>query len=196
MEEKRPGQYFPVFEDERGLYLFNSRDLALFPFVPDLVNCGVASLKIEGRMKNVHYLAAVLSVYRAILDGKAMPEEVVYKMLGRVSNRGYTFGFMKGRITADDYEINTHEYQSTSTMVVCTTEQMRGEQRICKVKNTIQAGEQVELLTPDGILNYTLPNPLITVEGNSIDHANNQDVIMLGNDLPPYAVLRRVIGAK
>ncbi|MCE5198105.1 MAG: U32 family peptidase C-terminal domain-containing protein [Armatimonadota bacterium] len=192
MEEKRPGQHFPVFEDERGLYLFNSRDLALFPFVPDLVNCGVASLKIEGRMKNVHYLAAVLSVYRAVLDGKAMPEEIAYKMLGRVSNRGYTFGFMKGRITPDDYETSTHKYQSTSVMVASTTEQMHGEQRVCRVKNTIQAGEQLELLTPNGVSSYTLPNPLVSLEGESIDHANNQDVILLNNDLPPYAVLRRV----
>jgi putative protease len=193
MEEKRPGQHFPVFEDERGLYFFNSRDLALFPFVLELVNCGVASLKIEGRMKNVHYLAAVLSVYRAVLDGKAIPKEAAYKMLGRVSNRGYSFGFMKGQITADDYETSTHRYQSTSVMVASTTEQMHGDQRVCKVKNTIQAGEQLELLTPNGISRYTLPSPLVSVEGESIDHANNQDVIVLKNDLPPYAILRRVI---
>ena len=193
MEEKRPGQHFPVFEDERGLYLFNSRDLALFPFVPELVNSGVASLKIEGRMKNVHYLAAVLSVYRAVLDGKAMPAEIAYKLLGRVSSRGYSFGFMKGRITANDYETSTHRYQSTSVMVASTTEQMCGDQRVCKVKNTIQAGEQLELLTPNGISSYTLPNPLVSVEGESIDLANNQDVIVL--DLPPYAVLRRVTDA-
>jgi len=192
MEEKRPGQHFPVFEDERGLYFFNSRDLALFPFVPELVNYGVASLKIEGRMKNVHYLAAVLSVYRAVLDGKPMPEEVAYEMLGRVSNRGYTFGFMKGQITPEDYETSTHKYQATSVMVANTTETMHGDKRVCKVKNTVQAGEQLEVLTPHGISSYTLPNPLVSVEGESIDHANNQDIIALGDHLPPYAVLRRI----
>ena len=196
MEEKRPGQHFPVFEDERGLYLFNSRDLALFQYVPELVDCGVASLKIEGRMKNVHYLAAVLSVYRAVLDGQPMPEETAYKLLGRVSNRGYTAGFMKGKITADDYETSTHRYQATSVMVASTTEQTSGDQRVCKVKNTIQASEQLELLTPLGVSTYTLPNPLVTVEGESIDHANNQDAIVPPDDLPPFAVLRRVTEAE
>ncbi|MCE5324411.1 U32 family peptidase [bacterium] len=192
MEEKRPGQYFPVFEDNRGLYLFNSRDLALFPFVQDLVGCGVASLKIEGRMKNVHYLAAVLSVYRAILNGKSVPEDTVYEQLGRVSNRGYTFGFMKGRITPEDYETATHKYQSTSVMVASTTDRVHDGMRVCRVKNTLKAGEQLELLTPDGISDYSLPVPLITIEGESVDHANNQDTILLDNALPPYAVLRRV----
>lgn len=196
MEEKRPGQYFPVFEDKRGLYLFNSRDLALFSFVPELVNCGVASLKIEGRMKNVHYLAAVLSVYRAVLDGKSMSEETVYELLGRVSNRGYSLGFMKGGITPDDYEISTHKYRSTSVMVASSTNQIRENQRVCKVKNTVQAGERLELLTPDGVSGYTLPNPLISLDGEHLDHANNQDTILLDNDLPPYAVLRRIIDAE
>lgn len=195
MEEKRPGQYFPVFEDNRGLYLFNSRDLALFPFVPDLVRCGVASLKIEGRMKNVHYLAAVLSVYRAVLDGRDMPQETAYKLLGRVSNRGYSFGFMKGEITPYDYETGTHKYQSTSVMVAGTTDQIHNGQRICEVKNTIYAGEKLELLTPDGVSDYTLPNPLTTIDGNSVDHANNQDTIVLKDDLLPYTVLRRVADA-
>lgn len=195
MEEKRPGEYLPVFEDDRGLYLFNSRDLALFPFVPDLVSCGVASLKIEGRMKNVHYLAAVLSVYRAVLDGKDIPAEAVYKMLGRVSNRGYSFGFMKGRITPDDYETSMCKYISTSVMVASTTERIHEGRRVCAVKNTIKAGEQLELLTPNGISTYTLPNPLITIDGESVDHANNQDIVVLDGDLPPYAVLRRVTDA-
>ena len=73
MEEKRPGVHFPVFEDERGLYLFNSKDLALFRYVPELVAAGVTSLKLEGRMKNAHYIAAVVSLYRRILDGEVVP---------------------------------------------------------------------------------------------------------------------------
>jgi hypothetical protein len=141
----------------------------------------------------VHYLAAVLSVYRAALDGKPMSDEDAYKMLGRVSNRGYSFGFMKGKITPDDYETSTHEYKATSVMVASTTEQMHGNKRICKVKNTIQAGEKLEMLTPDGVSDYTLPTPLVSLDDESLDHANNQDVIVLDNNVPPYAVLRRVM---
>lgn len=192
LEEKRPGEFFPVFEDERGLYLFNSRDLALFPFVPDLTRMGVASLKIEGRMKNVHYLAAVLSVYRATLDSKPMPEDEVWRQLGRVSNRGYSYGFMKGEITPEDYEISTHRYRTTSVMVATTTEETRGDHRVCEVKNTFEAGETLELLTTEGVTPFVAPNPILSLDGQPMDHANNQDTILLDADLPPYAVLRRV----
>lgn len=193
VEEKRPGQHFPVFEDDRGLYLFNSRDLALFEYVSELVSMGVASLKIEGRMKNIHYLAAVLSVYRAVLDGRPLPADEAWRMLGRVSNRGYSYGFMKGHVTPDDYQVETHRYQSTSVMVASTTDQMHSSQRVCRVKNTLYAGEELEILTPDGLFTYEVPNPIITTEGEAVGHANNQDTVLLGDNLPPYAVLRRVV---
>ena len=193
VEEKRPGEYIPVMEDDRGLYLFNTKDLALFPFVPDLVDAGVASLKIEGRMKNVHYLASVLSVYRRILDGKPISEEEVWKLLGRVDNRGYSFGFMKGTTSQDDYEVDTCRYKSTSTWVLSTTEQVTGELRVCNVKQRIYAGETFEMLTPDGeISTYTMPAPILRTDGEQVDHANNQDKIFLSKDMPPYTILRRV----
>lgn len=192
MEEKRPGEYLPIFEDEHGLYLFNSRDLALFSYVPELAKMGVASLKIEGRMKNVHYLATVLSVYRAVLDGNPVPEEQVWEMLGRVNNRGFSHGFMKGKITGEDYTWETDKYRSTSVMVAQTTDQTHDGYRVCKVNNTIHAGEQLELLTPDGVQPYNLPKPILTLEGEQVDHANNQDTVLLDGNLPEWGVLRRV----
>ena len=193
MEEKRPNQYFPVFEDERGLYLFNSRDLALFSYVSRLAKAGVASLKIEGRMKNVHYSAAVLSVYRAILDGEDISEEEAWRLLSRVSNHGYTHGFMKGEITPEDYSIDTHALSSTSVMVASLDEEMLKGHRVCHVKNTIYAGETLELLTPSGIEPYTLPEFLLGPEGESMTLANNQDTVLLDAALPPYSVLRRIL---
>lgn len=192
VEEKRPGQYFPVLEDERGLYFFNSRDLALFEYMTELEQMGVASFKIEGRMKNTHYIAAVLQVYRAVLDGREIPKQEVWDLLGRVSNRGYSHGFMKGQITPDDYEIDTHRYQSTSTMLASTTEETDGSFRICSVKNTVQAAEKLELLTPDGITSYTMPDPILTIDGSGIGHANNQDTILLPKEIPAFSILRRV----
>ena len=194
MEEKRPGEYLPVFEDTRGFYLLNSKDLALFPFVNDLVSAGVASLKIEGRMKNIHYLAAVLSIYRSILDGKTMCEDEVWRLLGRVSNRGYSYGFMKGEISADDYEVQTDKYKFTSEFMASTTELTQGNYRICEIKNTIHAGEQLELLTPNGdVSTFTIPNPILTIDSDSVSSANNQDTVLLDKNLPAYAILRRVI---
>lgn len=193
VEEKRPGRYLPVFEDERGSYLFNSRDLAQFPFVPDLAKAGVASLKLEGRMKNVHYIAAVLSIYRKILDGESIPEDEIWRMLRRVSNRGYSQGFMKGQITPDDYAINSHRCEFTSVMVAITTEEVRDGRRVCSVKNTVYPGEKLEVLTPTGVSELTVPDPIIKVDGEGVLQANNQDTILMDGKLPAYSVIRRVI---
>ncbi|KKK69770.1 hypothetical protein LCGC14_2930700, partial [marine sediment metagenome] len=100
VEEKRPGEYMPVYEDDRGLYLFNSKELALFGFVPALTEAGVRSFKIEGRMKSIHYIATVVSFYRKVIDGKVFSWEEGLEMLSRIPNRGYSQGFMKGAIEA------------------------------------------------------------------------------------------------
>lgn len=80
VEEKRPGQYFPVLEDERGTYIFNSKDMCLLPYLPDVIASGVDSLKIEGRMKSVHYAASVVKAYREAIDSYfAAPEQFEVK---------------------------------------------------------------------------------------------------------------------
>lgn len=193
VEEKRPGEYLPVMEDERGLYLFNSKDLALFNYVPALLKAGVASLKIEGRMKNAHYLASVLPVYRAILDGHPMDEDEAWMRVSRVDNRGFSYGFMKGQISSGDYELDECKYISTSVWIASSTDETINGQRICRVKNTFKAGETLEMLTPDGkIGTYTFPQVIETVDGRSVDHANNQDVILLSDNISVYTIFRRV----
>lgn len=193
VEEKRPGEYLPVFEDARGLYLFNNRDLALFEFVPQLVSSGVASLKVEGRMKNAHYLASVLPVYRAILDNRPMSESETWTRLGRVDNRGYSYGFMKGFIEPSDYETESAKYRSTSVWVASTTEETSEGLRVCRVKNTMEAGEVLELLTPDGrISQFKVPERIPRMVGDLVDRVQNQDVVLLDGDLPAYSILRRV----
>lgn len=193
VEEKRPGEYLPVMEDERGLYLFNCRDLALFNYLPELIKTGISSFKIEGRMKNAHYLASVLPVYRAILDGHPMEEKEAWMRISRVDNRGFSYGFMKGDISSADYELDDCKYVSTSVWMASSTEDVSDGKRVCRVKNTIRAGESLEMLTPDGrITVYTLPPVIETVDGRMVDHANNQDVILLSDDIPAYAIFRRV----
>ncbi|HEX2950542.1 MAG TPA: U32 family peptidase C-terminal domain-containing protein [Armatimonadota bacterium] len=193
MEEKRPGEFFPVFEDQRGLYLFNSKDLALFRYVPELVNCGVTSLKLEGRMKNSHYIAAVTSLYRRILAGETVPEEEIWTLLSRVSNRGYSEGFMKGTITPEDYQTDFGSYFASSVFIANTTEHCRHGQRVCDVKNSLNAGETLEMLTPDGrATNYTMPSPLLTAEGEELQVAQNHHKILLDASLPAYTIFRRV----
>ena len=122
MEETRPGEYMPVFEDERGLYLFNSKDLALFEFIPALMEAGVDAIKIEGRMKTIHYIATVVSFYRQVLDGKRFYLDEGLRLLGRIPNRGFSTGFMKGSVRPDDYDFDLSDSVSDTILVGNVTE--------------------------------------------------------------------------
>ena len=196
MEEKRPGEYFPVFEDERGLYLFNSKDLALFRYLPALQQAGITSFKIEGRMKNAHYLAAVVSLYRRLLDGEVIAEQDVWRLLGRVSNRGYSEGFMKGSIDAGDYQISYGSYFADSVVIAHATEEMIDNARVCEIKNSLYAGETLEMLTPDGqVRAYTMPAPLHSTDNEALSVAQNHQRILL-KEIPPFTIFRRPTDAR
>jgi U32 family peptidase len=195
MEEKRPGQYFPVFEDDRGLYLFHSKDLALHEFLPALAHAGVKSFKIEGRMKSIHYIASTIAFYRHVMDGRIFSHEEASALLGKIRNRGYSTGFMKGTITSDDYSIERGGSQGTATFAgnVCECDTRTGR-CIVEVRNKIQPGDVLEVLTPDGTLStLTLPTPLINQQGEAIDVANNSQFVRLDTPLPEYTILRRLM---
>ncbi len=194
VEEQRPGEFFPVFEDERGCYIMNSKDIALYRFIPQLVDIGVSSFKIEGRMKSLHYVASILSLYRRIMDGHNLSAEEILRNLSRVSNREYTEGFIKGRIEPDDYRRDVGGYMYTSLFMLNTLPETVGSMRKCAVKGTIRGGETLELLTPDGLVKpYQLPDRFITDDGAELDVAQNCHIIMLPeNGLPDYSILRRI----
>ena len=203
MEETRDGEFYPVFEDNRGLYLFNSKDLALFPFVPDLIKSGVESFKIEGRMKTIHYIASVVSLYRKVIDGENISVEEGFKLLSRVSNRGYSYGFMKGGITIDDYSQGENKNSSTSIFVA---NQIKKENSsislsndsavqngtIFRVRNKIHGGDVLESLSPDGhIKEITVPNEILKIDGTTTNIVQNEDQIILPYKLSDYSILRR-----
>lgn len=193
VEETRPGEFMPVFEDDRGLYLFNSKELALFEFVPALKAADVNSIKIEGRMKSIHYVAATTSFYRQILDGKEFTDEQAFGLLNRVPNRGYSAGFMKGGIEAGDYQIHKSLSQGNSTFVGNITEEVIKGQSVLEVRNKIHANDRLEVLSPDGSLSFiTLPETLLAKDGRYLDFANNSQFILLEQDLKPYTILRRI----
>ncbi|RZB36508.1 MAG: putative protease [Desulfobacteraceae bacterium Eth-SRB2] len=193
VEETRPGQYMPVFEDERGLYLFNSKELALFEFVPALKQAGVDSIKIEGRMKSIHYIATVVSFYRQVLDGKEFSWEQGLEILNRVPNRGYSIGFMKGEIDSTDYQREKSRSQSISVFVGNVLEEKAQGKCVLEIRNKIHAGEALEVLSPDGSLStITLPSPLITTDNQHVEFANNSQFVLLEQDLKAYTILRRV----
>jgi putative protease len=192
VEEQRPDKYFPVFEDDRGQYIFNCKDLALFDFVQPLALAGVASFKIEGRMKSVHYIASVVSLYRQLIDGKKIGAEKCLQLLSRVKSRGYSTGFMKGSIEPADYSYEKSLSNSGATFVG----DIAGENSngcICFVRNKIFAGEKLEVLTPSGdIFEIVMPNPLKTIDGEFAEFINNPRRIVLERKLPVFSILRRI----
>lgn len=193
VEEKRPGRYMDYFEDERGSYFFNARELALFEYVPALRQAGVASVKLEGRMKSIHYIAQVVSFYRQIIDGKKVAWDEGLGLLNRVPNRGYSTGFMKGHIKSDDYAESAPCSTGESIFVGNVLEDTRDGHSVLEVRNKITAGQQLELLTPDGQLGtYQMPDALTTREGIKLPFVNNSQFLLLEENLPPFALLRRI----
>lgn len=160
VEEQRPGEYFPVLEDDNGTFIFNSRDLCLLEHLPEIVASGASSLKIEGRMKGINYVASVLRVYRQALDEywadpegyRCRPEWM--EDLAKLSHRGYTTGFLFGepRNVGQDYHsayIRSHEF-------VGRVEELRGDgSAVVGVRNRIRVGDDLEFIGP-GMRSHTL----------------------------------------
>ena len=193
VEEKRPNEYIPVFEDERGTYLMNTKELALFPFVNELQRLDVRSLKIEGRMKSIHYVASTVAFYRQLLDGIHFTEEEGLKLLNRISNRGYSYGFMKGGITPEDYAISQRESTSFARFVGNVMDPADNEHVLINVRNTIHAGETLEVLMPSGQLTQiVLPNILTLSDHTRVKTANHGMFILLPENLPMFSILRRI----
>ncbi len=153
VEESRPGQYLPIEEDTNGTFVFNSRDLCLLEYLPDLIRAGVGSLKIEGRMKGIHYLAAVLRVYRAAIDRFcADPDHYTLDQswldeLATISHRGYTTGFLLGdpRDVGQSY---TSGYLRSHQLVGVIEELVAPGQALVQVRNRFQQGDRLLLMGP------------------------------------------------
>lgn len=116
VEEKRPGQYFPIEEDERGSYVFNSHDLCMIEHIPELINSGLHSFKIEGRMKSVHYVATIVRVYRQAIDAYwTNPDKYSLRAewleeISKVSHRAYTTGFYFGKPSSEGQTYGSSSY--------------------------------------------------------------------------------------
>ena len=194
VEEKRPNEFLPVFEDDRGYYLMNPKELALFPFVPQLKDLGVHSFKIEGRMKSIHYVASTVTFYRQVIDGQTFSEKEAMTLLNRISNRGYSYGFMKGNITPEDYATEGRQSSSSARFVGNVTEKESENEILINVRNTIHAGETLEVLMPSGKLtNVILPDMLTLSDNTVVNKANHGSFIRLKSDIPAFSIFRRVV---
>lgn len=201
LEEKRPGQYFPVLEDERGTYIFNSKDMCLLPFLPDVLASGVDSLKIEGRMKSVHYAASVVKAYREAIDSYfASPDGFYVKQewldeLDKVSHRAYTTGFYYGRPGEKDQIYGASSYIQTSDFVglVLDYEEATGL-AVVEQRNNMKLGQELEVFQPRLAGYRQVLSKMYDAGGMAIDVAPHpQQIVKIPMDRPvePYAILRR-----
>ena len=149
MEEKRPGEYFPVFEDEKGTYIMNSRDMCMIDHLDDLMDVGIDCLKIEGRAKSAYYAAIVTGAYRHVLDdleaGRA-PDPVWRDEVEHVSHRHYSTGFFYGQ--PGQYTENSRylrEWQICAVVERCDAD----GNAVLSLRNKFRTGDTVELVGPD-----------------------------------------------
>lgn len=155
MEEKRPGEYYPVDEDERGTYVFNSKDLCMIKHIPEMVKAGISSAKIEGRMKSMFYVATVVRVYREAIDSYyADPENYRFKEewleeLGKVSNRHFTTGFFLGKPdeNSQNYESSAYIREYDFIGVVRGYDDETGF-ALVEQRNHFKKGDEIEVFGP------------------------------------------------
>lgn len=193
VEEKRPGEFINVCEDDRGSYLFNPKELALFEFMNPLAKAGVCSFKIEGRMKSIHYIASTVSFYKRVLNGEKISSEESFRLLNRIKNRGYSTGFMKGGITPDDYQINGDGSNSEAEFLANITDEKKDGFYVTEVRNRTFAGETVEILEPSGhTREFKFPDTFLFDDGTQDIVANHSKKILIGGDFIPYSIFRRI----
>ena len=178
VEETRPGEYMPVYENERGTYIFNSKDLCMIEHIPELIDSGIDSFKIEGRMKTALYVATVARTYRKAIDDYLESPELYREnmdwYLDQISNctyRQFTTGFFFGKPdeSAQIYDNNTYvkEYTYLGIIGECTADGLyRLEQR-----NKFSVGEQIEIMKPDGRNIPAVVRRIVDEEGQEMQSA-------------------------
>ncbi len=177
MEETRPGEYLPVEEDERGTYIFNSKDLCMIDHIPDLIDAGIQSLKVEGRMKTSLYVAVAARTYReAIDDYYESPELYESKLdhyreeIAACTMRDFTIGFYYGKPSYEDqiYDNNTY---IRNAVYLGTVEEVVGDEIIIHQKNKFSVGDEIEVMLFDGTNKKVKVQSIIDEYGNSMESA-------------------------
>lgn len=201
VEEKRPGEYFPLEEDQRGTYILSSRDLCLLHHLPRLITAGVDSFKIEGRVKSIHYVGTVTKVYRSAIDSyMADPHnyhvlEEWTREIGKVSNREYITGFIDGPPGKSGFIPVKGIYNRPYTFVgvVRGFDVIRGAVEV-EQRNHFARGELLEVMPPRGKPFKYRVDKMYDAEGKAIDRAPHPRQTVYLPGMPgvlPYSMLRR-----
>ena len=201
VEETRPNEYMPVYENERGTYIFNSKDLCMIEHMDDIINSGIDSLKIEGRMKTALYVATVARTYRkAIDDYMESPEKYQANMpwyqeqISNCTYRQFTTGFFYGKPDENTQIYDNNTYQKEYTYLGIVGEKNEKSRYAIEQRNKFSVGEEIEVMKPDG------ENVCVTVKGIWDDEGNQMESaphpkqklwIDLGVELDRFDILRR-----
>lgn len=201
MEEKRQGEYTPVYENDRGTYLLSSKDLCMIEHLDELADAGIDSFKIEGRMKGVNYVAGVVKTYREAVDSlEKRPfkvREEWLRELAMFSNRGYTTGMFCGRQPDNAYNHDEEEGYRMSHELVGIVESVNYGHGLVALRNLLKAGDKIEFLSSG------LENRLFEVreindqKGNPVESGRNEErvIISLPKGVRENDLIRRPVRA-
>lgn len=203
-EVTRPGEEIPVYENERGTFLFNSKDLCMIEHIPDMIDAGIDSLKIEGRMKNALYVATTARTYRKALDNLARGREAYeeemewyHRQIRDCTFRPFTTGFFYHKPGPDAQIYDSNTYEKTCTYLGCVQDVVQiGSRRYIEIiqKNKFSVGEHVELMHPDGRDTELLIEEILDEEGkqvHSAPHPQQRLFVRFEKDAEKYDILRR-----
>ena len=196
MEEKRPGEYFPVFEDEKGTYILNSRDMCMIDHLLELTDAGVDCIKIEGRAKSAYYAAIVTGAYRHVIDdiSAGRPVDPVWRdevehVSHRIYSTGFYFGF-PGQYTENSRYIR--QWQICAIVESCDENGLA----LCSLRNKFAKGDALEAVGPDMKPFSFTPEHMTDTEGNILDEPKTpqmQFYLQLDKQVPAYTILRKSV---
>ena len=196
VEEKRPGEYFPVFEDEKGTYILNSRDMCTIDHLQELTDAGIDCIKIEGRAKSAYYAAIVTGAYRHVIDDLASgrsADPIWRDEVDKVSHRIYSTGFYFGH--PGQYTENSRyirEYQVAAIVDSCDENGLA----VCSLRNKFSAGDELEAVGPD-MRPFSFTAPMMEdMEQNPLSEPKKPQMqfkIQLPQQVPEYTILRHAV---
>ena len=196
MEEKRPGEYFPVFEDEKGTYILNSRDMCMIDHLKDLQDAGVDCIKIEGRAKSAYYAAIVTGAYRHCIDDVAAGREIdpVWRdEVEHVSHRIYSTGFYYGH--PGQYTENSRYIRQWQVCAIVESCDEKGT-AVCSLRNKFAEGDTLECVGPDLRPFSFTAGGMADMEGTPLTEPRTPEMrftVQLGQQVPPCSILRHSV---
>lgn len=200
VEEKRPGEYFPVYENERGTYIFNSKDLCMIEHIPELMEAGIDSFKIEGRMKTALYVATVARTYRKAIDDYLKDPKLYeqnmpwYKeQIASCTYRKFTTGFFFGKPNTEAQIYDNNTYIKGYTYLGIIQGEQNGRYEI-EQRNKFSVGETIEIMKPNGENVLTRVLRIVDEAGNeqeSAPHPQQKLFVELDQKADVYDILRR-----